>query len=337
MLVLILGILEKKKEFISNHKTFLVVCYTDEQIKKEQSISHRVICRELVRNIINKNIKSLTYKEMEAKLIGTPHFQEVKEEAEKNQKKTAFTRTIEDIKMTHVGHLAILLSAPTQIIFASPIVHLRAIHAIKNVFIKSEKDVSPKNELQKSALWIIDKARFAFFPHNHYHHWHVKYLAKKSIQKRNEKSEIDIIGKQFKESFPLWRSLDIDFQPFIDYLVKCNHPAQNNNYSALKEYQKLLKMLNEYNKNHKSINKNNSSENLLTEQLFSYFKDIDKPFLRPTIVKGENGKYEQSEEIKKMIRESESISNYFRAEKILPYDELILTNGLEEDDDNEMV
>jgi len=70
------------------------------------------------------------YKKIEERLQGTPHF--IRTEDEESLGIRAEERTeLADWQRTHAGHLSILLSAPRQIIYGSPIVHFRALHAIR--------------------------------------------------------------------------------------------------------------------------------------------------------------------------------------------------------------
>ena len=71
----------------------------------------------------------------EKDLIGTPHFIDSQACKSCTKAKKGFLSPLQ-WQMTHLGHLAILLSVPRNVVFASPIVHLRAMRTLRNVFRK---------------------------------------------------------------------------------------------------------------------------------------------------------------------------------------------------------
>lgn len=253
--------LQQKNEYKKNYRTLLKVCYEEKCTKgKILKNSEQVVSRELVRNSINSTIndfisRNITYAEAEKALIGTPHFTN--------------KDGVDNIKMTHIAHLAILLSGPSEIIFASPIVHLRALKALM--------PYSSSLIIQESLL----KTRFAFFPHNHHHHWHVEYV---------NKDEPDAI-KRFENYFDLWQNLDIDFRPFTKYLKrKANTHVVHNNYSKDSECSVLIESLEKYNQYYEKYY-NESKARELTKDIFSKFyneknalEDEENPYLSPTIL-----------------------------------------------------
>lgn len=296
--------IQKNKLLIQNYQNYqkykkdmFRVCDSYDELKKIEGKTtsvNKIVYRPHIKEAINCIIKKLRetkkiddseYQKIESQLIGTPHFQypDLRTPGKKYERRK-YAHNVQDIQMTHIGHLAILLSAPTHIIFASPIVHLRAIYSL----IKS----NPQSDISQSINKVLDSVMFTFLPHNHHNHWHVEYRSKSLIAKKNqkkisqrkrelnndrkrenavifrddqgfsvnnkhaqtvsqirseefpEKPELD----QFKENFPLWHALGIDFGPFLGYLkkIKKDIPISNNNYSAQYEIGKLIEVLEGY-------------------------------------------------------------------------------------------
>lgn len=118
------------------------------------------------------------WQKAETRLIGTPHFESA-----------AFG------ELAHIGHLCLLISAPSRIIYASPIVHLRALRALT-------RTANTLGEVYRDlAVTLAAKRRFVFLPHDHYDHWHVEY------------------SSSLPPNAPdLWLCLGIDLRPFREYL-----------------------------------------------------------------------------------------------------------------------
>ena len=132
-----------------------VICYTKKQEGKKSAsrvnrppmvfrvpIRDRLVnvCLSDVRRYCNaEKTKSVpyysekekdVYTHVESRLLGTPHFMSPEDALSLGIRAEECTE-LADWQRTHAGHLSILLSAPSQIIYASPIVHFRALHAIR--------------------------------------------------------------------------------------------------------------------------------------------------------------------------------------------------------------
>lgn len=310
------------KKTRKRHKTLLSVCNTNEQVAEvEKAISPKnVVFREMISELIYQHVNELRrharknpqnfdsketakYENAENELIGTPHFYHVPDELPK--KKQYNTRTVQDWKMTHIGHLAILLSAPHHIVFASPIIHLRAMHIIRKV-LASHKD------LLKAGSKIVGQTFFAFLPQDHHHHWHVEYL------NPVEKDNLQVTINDFKEYTELWLAMGIDFRPFHLYLGKMRSSSQ--------EFQELDKALDEYIEQYMSIYYPDGKKNQtafadaekLLEDLFILFNDTTSPFLKPTIVK-KGGGFVRSSQVRQNMTNSvkyvANVINYYQIKK----------------------
>jgi len=117
----------------------------------------------------------------------------------------------------YLAYLAIFLTAPYQIAFASPIMHLRMMHTICQAF-------QDKTNASQVAANVVKHTLFAFLPHNHHDHWHVDFV---DIPLENKKRSLDndVFAKvsgsaleKFKTYFPLWMDLGVDFRPFLKHL-----------------------------------------------------------------------------------------------------------------------
>lgn len=151
--------------FVRNnvYKQTLAICYTHKagkQAKTNPPPPQRIVFRVILRKLIFAELKKLyakcdktldgeddklndeekaelfgeeekNYEEVEKALFGTPHF--IDPTVAKRVPEEEVT-TVSDRQRTHIGHVAILLSAPRNIVFASPIVHVRAMRAIREAF-----------------------------------------------------------------------------------------------------------------------------------------------------------------------------------------------------------
>jgi hypothetical protein len=145
---------KRKKFLIWDDPRVHAICYTKAQENKKQAAMvnrPRMVFRAPVRdelvNVLIKKVKEFCpskskdipyyskyeeseYLKAEAKLAGTPHF--IRPDDATSLKIKDEERTeLADWQRTHAGHLSILLSAPKLIVYASPIVHFRASHAIR--------------------------------------------------------------------------------------------------------------------------------------------------------------------------------------------------------------
>lgn len=136
----------------------LVICYTKRQEGKKAAlrtnrphIVFRPLLRDEIVNVWIRKVKKFCtrekngevpyysdneksiYLQAERQLTGTPHF--VKTDDASSEKIVPEVpeeiTELADWQRTHAGHLSILLSAPKLIVYASPIVHFRALHAIR--------------------------------------------------------------------------------------------------------------------------------------------------------------------------------------------------------------
>ncbi|WP_457593967.1 hypothetical protein [Hydrogenimonas sp.] len=120
----------------------VMICYTNEQEKsstQRKMVVFEWIIKEkiftVLRNVklyCSKTIKDEAfntidemeaYKKAEKVLTGLPHFSS----ADRHTK-------LQDWQRSHIAHLAILLTSPKYITFASPIIHLRAMRSIRKIF-----------------------------------------------------------------------------------------------------------------------------------------------------------------------------------------------------------
>jgi hypothetical protein len=155
------------------------------------------------KNAIFDHLNGITndksFNEAENILLGTPHFQNA-----------------EDGELAHVGHICVLLSGPYRIVYASAIVHLRALRAVNQAARKLDESDDGGEERRgryvEAVKALEESCDFAFLPHNHHHHWHVYYW-KKEEQKHNDVSA-------FSRHRELWLMLGIDLRGLAEYLER---------------------------------------------------------------------------------------------------------------------
>jgi hypothetical protein len=242
-----------------DRKQPLVICkdITEKKAAKEPLLpTNYIIFRPWARSIINTAFykvghqikKSMqgsgaisvkeknAYKQAEKVLKGTPHFNSI----------SSFEKTVRP----YLAHLAIFLSAPYQIVFASPIMHLRLMQVIRQAFQDNKK-------ASKVAANVVINTLFAFLPHNHHDHWHVDFV---DIPAENKDSSLDndVFAKvsinaleKFKSYFPLWMDLGVDFRPFLKHLnsIRALDLGPQGEIAA-EERKGLIAALNEYIKDH---------------------------------------------------------------------------------------
>jgi hypothetical protein len=160
------------------------------------------------------------YADAEKRLSGTPHF--------------SATGSSQQI---HAGYVALLLSAPTQVIFSSPIAHLRAMRGVRFGLAETDESVVAK------AGEALRGAFFVFKPTDHWHHWHAQY----SVKGGSGADPTPALDR-WRNFLPLWTALGIDLGPFVDYLE--NLPLSTIDDAQIarvrKEREELLKELKSY-------------------------------------------------------------------------------------------
>jgi hypothetical protein len=159
------------------------------------------------------------YDAAEVRYTGTPHFMDTQEFL--RAVSPTYVTELPDWQRTHATHVALVLSGAHYIVFASAIVHFRAMRAIRTAF---------RGRLcfpQASAL--VANAHFGFDPSGHYHHWHVDY-------------PLSNVLKLFTSYFPVWIELGIDLQSFVNYLKDYPLPKKPGPalVKTLDEYQQTL-------------------------------------------------------------------------------------------------
>lgn len=164
----------------------------------------------------------------------------------------------------HVGHLAVLLSMPIEIIWGAPIYHFRVLRAVlaqfcrypKHPFVsdvpkkeenESEEDNEGEEARQPSQTfakrgelgfgWPLPLPRLQFLPHDHHHHWHVNYwrtsrTAIPKYMKRHIHQQIETHRDFVDACFPLWVMLGVDFRPFEKYLEEYQLQLSNKQLSS---------------------------------------------------------------------------------------------------------
>ncbi len=133
----------QKYGFLKKNLSVVMLCYTNKQAEKP-NLRRKVVFKRIIQDSINREFniikeyctrtingesfnsldENIAYQHSEEMLIGTPHF----------LKKDIIE--LHDWQRTHLAHLALMLVAPRTIIFASPIIHLRAMRSIRQVFSK---------------------------------------------------------------------------------------------------------------------------------------------------------------------------------------------------------
>jgi hypothetical protein len=192
-----------RAELNGRNITWLEIIGTSCDRKKQLSIQPRryvllTLMGDLIRELLKDARTKLSrsgagevkgYDDIEKQLKGTPHF--------------CSTRGAQQIL---AGHVAILLSGPIQLIFASPITHLRAMKAIH-----ASLRATP---LRRAATDLLDTAAFVFKPQDHHNHWHVHYNPPHDKSQNPKKTPVD----RFIAHLQLWSALGVDLQPFLEYL-----------------------------------------------------------------------------------------------------------------------
>jgi hypothetical protein len=227
-----------------------------------------IIFRNLIRSIINEAIDEIkekadakSFEKAEEKLFGTPHFD-----------------TEEEGQLPHVGHLCLMISGASQLIYASPILHLRCIQALHSTMSAFDESMFPDTDLvnENDILYfplvnqITDRrkgAAFAFLPTDHHHHWHVEYNRPIS-----------------NSHLAIWLRLGIDLGPFKDYLMRHTEdflrvhepdgtPYTQDGVPTMKgELNNLFKLLEDYCKIFKDLYSDPEEESTSDQLIYDLFK-----------------------------------------------------------------
>lgn len=143
----------QKYGFLKKNLSVVMLCYTNKQAEKP-NLRRKVVFKRIIQDNINREFnkikeyctrtingdsfnsldEEIAYQHSEEMLSGTPHFLSLKVKSKELSKKDITEP--HDWQRTHLAHLALMLVAPRTIIFASPIIHLRAMRSIKRVFSK---------------------------------------------------------------------------------------------------------------------------------------------------------------------------------------------------------
>lgn len=326
-----------------------VVCSREEDIKQAELGNvpkNRVIFRYLVRKTINAQLASVysfcdlsiegkleqirdaekyAYSGAENNLLGTPHFINLSKPDSESRKGSGLSDaevrnlpTPEDWQRTHIAHTAILLSAPRNVVYASPIIHLRSMRAIREGFEGTEKPFMLASEMIRCAY-------FSFLPWNHHHHWHVDYNRVYWMEDRrfcigDQTADIDTNPvARFAHFFPVWQAMGIDLSPLSNYLNGFQPLDHSLPHTVAAEYKDLKAKLGEYNRDYVRLYGSLDNPNLsarseaetLVKKLFAPFrlnvsgtgKIICSDFLQPAVVL-ENGITKLSEYLEEIAKES---------------------------------
>jgi hypothetical protein len=182
------------------------VCLTWDQVDSKLPIG--IVFRGLVTAMLADELKRVkaflpmaitrtelsAHAEVEKRLAGTPHF---------------FNELA--AQQITAGHVALLLSAPTQIIFSSPITHLRSMRAIR-LGLKAAGIQASNLVFQLVSSACVD-AWFVFKPADHHNHWHIQYGVK-----NGGGTDPTLAYERFKKFLPLYAALGVDLAPFAEYL-----------------------------------------------------------------------------------------------------------------------
>jgi hypothetical protein len=212
------------------------ICLTRAQEGAQTPVAS--VFRGLVRDLIRRQLErvyaflprgvssteALAYGEAEKILAGTPHY--------------LATRSAQQIQ---AGYVAVLLSGPTQVIFGSPVAHLRAMRAIRlGLAGKTLREVPPALQFASDA---VKAAEFVFLPHNHQHHWHVQYS-----DAGGKDADPEPAVSRFANHFPLWSALGVDLAPLGEHLKALELRAADDAEGARvhEERRQLLSQLESY-------------------------------------------------------------------------------------------
>jgi hypothetical protein len=135
------------------------------------------------------------FAQFEKRLAGTPHF---------------FSASV--AQAVTAGHIAVQLSAPTQIIFSSPITHVRSMRAIRQGF--RDAGLKADGSIWKLMAVAYGDTSFVFKPVDHHSHWHVQY----AVPKMAPTDPAPMLAR-FESFVPLYGALGVSFEPFSDYLA----------------------------------------------------------------------------------------------------------------------
>ena len=185
------------------------------------------------------------YEDAEKPLYGTPDIWYQPDLHNRLGIPVAERTSLADWQRVHAAHIAIMLSAPRRIIYASPLIHLRCMRAIR-------QGLQANAEVTQLAAELVKGVYFAFLPQDHHHHWHVDYLPTTGCwQPRSGCGEAWPAQQRvtrLSRFFPLWLALGIDLEPLLIYLQ--NYPGYGARSDAMREateeYVALVEAVKEY-------------------------------------------------------------------------------------------
>ncbi len=207
------------------------------------------------------------------KLYGSPHFQ-----------------SEDDAELGHIGTLAILLSFPTRIVYASPIVIFRGLRSVKkamqylegeNLFLE-DFDVEKKEQLEERIEELIKCMDVAFLPSDHHHHWHLYYpelnpdvmvfnsKKKKYVESKCKKLQRHEVRLELVA--PIWLLLDIDLSEFLEYLrIYEKQHIVDHSMPESKQLAEVILFVEQYEKLRAKRSSNKEAKELSERILFKLF------------------------------------------------------------------
>lgn len=189
--------------------------------------------------------ESQAYDDVEKLLNGTPDIWHQRNYQIRLRIPVQERAVLADWQRAHVAHLAILLSAPRRIIYASPLIHLRSMRAIR-------QGLQASADVTRLAAELVKGVYFTFLPQDHHHHWHVDYLPTTGCWRPRAKCGEHWLQHQrverLRRFFPLWLALEVNLEPLLRYLR--HYPGQGAWGEAMREageeYAALMQAMEEY-------------------------------------------------------------------------------------------
>ncbi|MBL7793218.1 MAG: hypothetical protein JNK77_12890 [Saprospiraceae bacterium] len=302
------GTLERSSLVNEKYKELFGIVPTHEAYDKKGGFDI-VVFKPLVRSLIQETLKEVIgsvslsntaesraaqYLKAEEKLYGTPHYE-----------------TGGGAQQRQLGHIAAILSAPRQIIFSSPIVHLRSVFAIEKGLILDPEDKTGLTPIVKMINRIVNLKRgFVFLPNDHNDHWHIEY-GKGGTEAITSEEAL----AHFESFYELWHYIGINFGPLVVQISAFLERIHKNNFSEIPstyvprirdEGTALIESLKKYQKEYQD-KQERGNRTCLHDILSQLSYEPDNPLLKP--VQGEK----PSPEFRKLIKDSQ---HYI--EQILP-------------------
>ena len=114
------------------------------------------------------------------------------------------------VQRTHLCHTVLILAGAKQLIYGSPITHIRVLRGIREGLYANDSGAA----LVNLADPILRRCPFVFMPSDHHNHWHVHFANLANDPISEWKKNVD----EFTNNFEFWLMLGVDFSPFIAYL-----------------------------------------------------------------------------------------------------------------------